>query len=72
MWQSTRSPRILNQNEGLVLYPLFDRTGQLIGVIRQYFSQKNCQYIHQDKLEKVASLIEQAMEFERHSRMIAK
>ena len=72
MWQSTRSPRILNQNEGLVLYPLFDRTGQLIGVIRQYFSQKNCQYIPQDKLEKVASLIEQAMEFERHSRMIAK
>ena len=39
--QMNHSSRLIGNNDGLIIYPLFDCKGQLMGLLRQYFSQKS-------------------------------
>ena len=42
--------RSIGQNDGLIIYPLFDSKGELMGLLRQYFSQNGSKYVLQEKI----------------------
>ena len=68
----SQSHKLIGQNDGLIIYPLFDSKGELIGLLRQYFSQNGSKYVLPEKIEKISSLLEQGLILEKHSREILK
>lgn len=56
----------------MIIYPLLDSHGKIIGLIRQYFAHNSPKYLPIEKLQKISVLLEQGTLLERHNRTLSK